>query len=192
MKRKLKAEKKKWFQLQLNEATTQMQSESQRPQSARIVPINQGAHNVNAQRFYHKSHLRQVSQLWSLPTQLIKHAAVEGLLLLTTSTQFDQIRVIQTRPVLREGLCTVSLDLPARHSLHIKNQICKTRIKILRTLSLYAWIGTHRSRKKKWYGRFKELKICSKIQKQNQVRLFDYFKVYNYNNTFMIAMVRLP
>lgn len=86
------------------------------PQSARIVPIYQGAHNVNAQRFYHKSHLGQVSQLWSLPTQLIKHAAVEGLLLLTTMTQFGQIRVIQTRPVLREGLCTISLDLPARHS----------------------------------------------------------------------------
>lgn len=84
------------------------------PQSARIEPIKQAAHSVNAQSIPHKSHLRQVSQLRPLPPQLIKDAAVEGLLLLTATAQLPQVRIIQTGPVLREGLGTVSLDLPTR------------------------------------------------------------------------------
>lgn len=92
------------------------------PQSARIEPINPAAHIVNAQSISHKSHLRQVSQLRSLPSQLIKDAAVEGLLLLTATTQFCQIRIIQTGPVLREGLRTVTLDLPIRIGVNrVKN-----------------------------------------------------------------------
>lgn len=91
----------------LGETTTQMQS-------ARIEPIKQAAHSVNAQSIPHKSHLRQVSQLRPLPPQLIKDAAVEGLLLLTATAQLPQVRIIQTGPVLREGLGTVSLDLPTR------------------------------------------------------------------------------
>lgn len=85
------------------------------PQSARIEPIiNPAAHTVNAHPIPHKAHLRQVSQLRSLPPQLIKDAAVETLLLLTAAAQFSQVWIIQTGPVLREGLGTVSLDLPAR------------------------------------------------------------------------------
>lgn len=84
-------------------------------QSARIEPFNPAARIVNAHPIPHKPYLRQVSQLRSLPPQLIKDAAVEGLLLLTTMTQFGQIRIIQTGPVLREGFGTVSLDLPTRN-----------------------------------------------------------------------------
>lgn len=61
------------------------------PQSARIEPIKQAAHFVNAQSIPHKSHLRQVSQLRPLPPQLIKDAAVEGLLLLTATAQLPQV-----------------------------------------------------------------------------------------------------
>lgn len=96
----------------LGETTTQSLLHS--PQSARIEPIKQAAHSVNAQSIPHKSHLRQVSQLRPLPPQLIKDAAVEGLLLLTATAQLPQVRIIQTGPVLREGLGTVSLDLPTR------------------------------------------------------------------------------
>lgn len=85
------------------------------PQSARMEPIiNPAAHTVKAQPIPHKAHLRQVSQLRSLPPQLIKDAAVETLLLLTAAAQFSQVWIIQTGPVLREGLSTVPLDLPAR------------------------------------------------------------------------------
>lgn len=71
---------------------------------------------VNAQGIPPRSHLGQVSQLRPLPPQLIENAAVEGLLLLTATAQFPQVGIIQTGPVLREGLGTVSLDLPTRSS----------------------------------------------------------------------------
>lgn len=83
-------------------------------QSARIELINRAAHIENTESIPHKSHLRQVSQLRSLPSQLIKDAAVEGLLLLTAIAQFLQVRIIQTGPVLCEGLGTVPLDLPRK------------------------------------------------------------------------------
>lgn len=86
------------------------------PQSGRIEPIKQAAHTVNAQWIPPRSHLRQVSQLRPLPPQLIEDAAVEGLLLLTATAQFPQVGIIQTGPVLGEGLGTVSLDLPTRNS----------------------------------------------------------------------------
>lgn len=58
-----------------------------------------------------RSHLGQVSQRRSLPAQLIQDAAVKGLLLRAAAAQLRQVGVIQTGPVLREGLGTVSLNL---------------------------------------------------------------------------------
>lgn len=62
-----------------------------------------------------RSHLGQVSQRRSLPAQLIQDAAVKGLLLLAAAAQLRQVGVIQTGPVLREGLGTVPLNLSTSH-----------------------------------------------------------------------------
>lgn len=144
MERKTKAAQRSWFscsELQLNEATTQMQSEplANSPQSARIEPIKRAAYILNAQSIPHKSHLRQLSQFRPLPSEFIKYAVVEGMLLLTAATQFFQTRKIQAGPVLGEGLGTVPLDLPRRQSAerHMnQSQICKCGIKICQNTHL--------------------------------------------------------
>lgn len=65
---------------------------------------------------FSRTHLGQVPQIGPLPPQLVQDAAVEGLLLLAAVAQLRQVGVIQAGPVLREGLGTVPLDLPARTS----------------------------------------------------------------------------
>lgn len=58
------------------------------------------------------THFGQVSQLWPLPAQLLQHTVIKLLLLLAAVAQLSQVRVIQTGPVLCEGLGTVPLYLP--------------------------------------------------------------------------------
>lgn len=65
---------------------------------------------------FSRTHLGQVPQIGPLPAQLVQDAAVEGFLLLAAMAQLRQVGVIQTGPVLREGLGTAPLDLPARKS----------------------------------------------------------------------------
>lgn len=66
-----------------------------------------------------RTHLGQVPQIGPLPPQLVQDAAVEGFLLLAAMAQLRHVGVIQTGPVLREGLGTVPLDLPARKSAEV-------------------------------------------------------------------------
>lgn len=66
-----------------------------------------------------EAHLRQISQLRSLPAQLVKDAVVKGLLLPTATAQLGQIGIVQAGPVLGERLGAVPLDLPDRqHGKH--------------------------------------------------------------------------
>lgn len=63
-----------------------------------------------------RTHLGQVPQLRPHPPQLVQDAVVEGFLLLAAVAQLPKVVEIQAGPVLREGLGTVALDLPARTS----------------------------------------------------------------------------
>lgn len=94
-------------------------------------------HIVNAHSIPHKSHLGQVSQLRPLPPQFIKDTAVKGLLLRTATTQFAQVGIIQTGPILCKGLCTVPFDLPIKHRVKgdfDQIQICRRKIIIIQLI----------------------------------------------------------
>lgn len=144
-------------ELLLNETTTQMQSEPL------AQPIISQKRALWMQSITHKAHLRQLSQLGSLPPQLIQDAAVKGLLLLPAPAQLRQVWIIQTGPVLCEGLGTAALDLPTRDGAQKKGCMGESVV-VLKTLEIVPstkLIQINTSEKRKpdiwntWIDRFK-------------------------------------